>query len=243
MNELEKQIAQNLKEMLETPLKIDENQKWQEFAQKITDNNPQRDLAENNRKRIPLRIKIMFTAASLLIISSCFLLKPQVVTGFKDTLYKWVNQQDENDYVFSEKRNPEYQPGLYESISLEEAKSMVVYEIRYPQYLPEALSTIEPTISVNSPEYPISTVTLKFAGEKSYLMIKQKNVLVQKNSNTFVPGNAQIKEVVVRNNIKVIIAENGDSIECHWNENNVHFQITSKSIAYEEIIDVIESLN
>ncbi len=242
MNEFDKQITQNLKVMLETPLLFDEQEKWQDFAQKIKDENSQNRLVEN-KNRSSWKMKLLLTAASLLIITSCLLLKPQVVNGFKDVLYKWVNQQYDNDFVYSEKRNPEYKPGLHESITFEEAKSMVVYNLKYPQYLPETLTSIEPSISVSSKEDPISTVTLKFADEKSYLIIKQKNVLVQKNSSSFVPNNAQVKEVLVHNKFKVFVVENGEHIECNWNEDNLEYHISSQEIAYEDLIAVIESLN
>lgn len=240
MNNFDELMKQNMKAIIDGPTLINPEEKWQDFERKIAEKN---DAVIKNKKRFAQRMKWLTVAAALLLVTSCALLNPQVVIGFKDELYQWVKQTQNNDSIFTERRNPEYKEGQFEGVTLEEAKSMVVFNVVYPKYLPEVLSATTPAISIYSVEYPLSTVTISFQQpEQSFLTITQHNLLIENNRNTFVPENAQFEELTLQNGLKVIFFDRQKVLEFRWTEKNVNYRVVTANLDYREAIKVIESL-
>lgn len=240
MNNFDELMKQNMKAIIDGPTLINPEEKWQDFERKIAEKN---DAVIKNKKRFAQRMKWLTVAAALLLVTSCALLNPQVVIGFKDELFQWVEKSQNNDFIFTERRNPEYKEGQFEGVTLEEAKSMVVFNVVYPKYLPEVLSATTPAISIYSVEYPLSTVTISFQQpEQSFLTITQHNLLIENNRNTFVPENAQFEELTLQNGLKVIFFDRQKVLEFRWTEKNVNYRVVTANLDYREAIKVIESL-
>lgn len=239
MNNFDELMKQNMKAIIDTPTLINPEEKWQDFERRIAE----KDAALKKKKRFLQRIKWLAAAAALLMVTTYALLNPQVVIGFKDELYQWVKQTQNNDSIFTERRNPQYQEGQFDDVTLEEAKSMVVFNLVYPEYLPEVLSATPPAISIVSLEYPVSTVTISFQqSEEAFLTITQRNQLIEKNSNTFVPENVPFEELTLQNGLKVILLDRKSILEFRWTEKNISYRVFTANLDYREAIKVIESL-
>jgi hypothetical protein len=239
MNKFDELMKKNMKAIIDTPTLINPEEKWQDFERRIAE----KDAVLKKKKRFSQRIKWIAAAAALLLVTSYALLNPQVVIGFKDELFQWVKQADNNDYIFTERRNPGYEEGQFEGVTFEEAKSIVVFNLLYPEYLPEVLSTTTPAISITSVEYPISTVIISFQqSEQTSLTITQRNVLIEKNSNKFVPENVPFEELTLQNGLKVIFIDWQKNLEFRWIEKNVSYRVVTGNLDYREAIKVIESL-
>ena len=120
---------------------------------------------------------------------------------------------------------------------------MVVFNVVYPEYLPEVLSATTPAISIDSVEYPVSTVTISFQqSEEAFLTIYQHNLLIENNRNTFVPENVQFEELTLQNGLKLILLDRQKILEFRWTEKNVNYRVVTANLDYREVIKVIESL-
>ena len=232
MKEFDKLITENIHAMLDAPIPIELEEKWRDFEKRKKQQRPKRGVSS----------RLIIVAASLLIVLGVTLMNTPVVIGFKDNLFQWVTKTNQGGTVISEKRNPEYKAGTYHNLTWEEAKSMVSYELKYPQYIPENLPSL-PEISLSAEEYPISEVTIKYIEEEISIIIKQRNLGINENRNTYAPQNAEHRKLPVRNGLEVIVLENGNGLKLIWTENNVKFEVLSKGIPEEEIIKVINAIN
>ncbi|MDD4145950.1 MAG: hypothetical protein PHS83_02455 [Clostridia bacterium] len=237
--ELDSLIKENLKIMIDASSSVASEEKWQDFKKRLGAQQ------QEGRKKPPRLInaqkQVIAVAVLVMIILLASWFKPSVVTGFKNEIFKWFNRTGNGDLVISENYNPQYQLGIYEDISWEEAKSIVLFELKYPHYLPTPFSSA-PQIKVVSNDYPKSTVTIKFDEGESFLIIKQENILVTENLNTYVPQNMEVQKIKVRDKLEVNLINHDSTERIFWTENMIRFTIMTKNIAEEEIIKVIKAL-
>jgi len=237
--ELEKLIKVNLEALIDSPLDMDNEEKWHDFEKRLAthqkESNGNRFWLSNYQRKFGF---VAAFAAVFLIILFC---SPKTVIGFKNELFTWLGRTSDGDLVISEKYNPKYKEGIFKEISMEEAKGLVVFELKYPQYIPEVFQS-PPEISVTSKNEPKSVVSIGFFEGDMLLISKQENVLLLEAVDTYVPENAIVQNIKIRNDLDAVIITLDNSIQVIWTENLIRFTIISRNIKEEEIIKVIEAL-
>ena len=193
MKKLDKLISENLQALIEAPCGVDPEEKWQSFKEKyqtellVREKEGTDTELEREKIRIPFGLKFAYIAAGLVVAFTCCMMNPQVVSAFRDQVFKWVGQNQENELVISQIRNPVTPPGDYGGISFAEAQALALFDLQYPHYLPESLAAVEPQINVNVNEDGYSSVTFSFIKGEAYLKITQRQDVLQSNKNTLCP--------------------------------------------------------
>jgi hypothetical protein len=248
MKKLDKLISENLQALIEAPCGVDPEEKWQSFKEKYQTERLVREKEgtdtelEREKIRIPFGLKFAYIAAGLVVAFTCCMMNPQVVSAFRDQVFKWVGQNQENELVISQIRNPVTPPGDYGGISFAEAQALVLFDLQYPHYLPESLAAVEPQINVNVNEDGYSSVTFSFIKGEAYLKITQRQDVLQSNKNTFVPQDTEVSEITIHNNVKAVVLETEDYTDFQWQEKNIGYRLMARGIDREELIKVIEEL-
>lgn len=241
--ELEELIKENLKLMIDASPLEDVEEKWQDFEKRLVEITAKADKEAVKKSSWVKKYRRIFTsvAAFVAVFLIFFSLSPQAVVGFKNEVYKWLGQTNTGDLVISESHNPEYKQGKYEELSLEEAKGMVLFEIKFPQYVPADFQS-PPQISVVSDDYPKSVVDIKYKEGDFVLLLKQEKIFLEENRNTYVPQNANLQSIKIKDNLEVTMIQQDSTVHIFWTENLIKYNVIAQNITFEELVKVIETL-
>ena len=233
-------IKENVKAIIDNSPLVSVEEKWQDFEKKLQGEQQKETNKETNLfgKYPRMLVSVAAFAAVFLFFVS---LNPKTVIGFKNEVFRWLGQAESGDVVISERHNPKYKPGTFKDLSWDEAKGMVVFELKSPQYVPADFQA-SPQINVVSEDYPQSMVAIRYVEKEKCLIIKQENILIEANRNTYVPQNAEAQKIIVKDNLEATLVKQDAIVQIFWTENLIRFKIMAKNIAVEEIVKVIEAL-
>ncbi len=232
---LDEVISHNLKSMIEAPLPIDIEEKWQEFELRLRE-----EQKAERAKRVKkfLKTAVTVTVASVICLFTLF---PSQVTAFKNTIFNFLEKSNEENAVINEIRTANTEPGVYKDINIDQARNLLSFAVRVPQYIP-AILQIEPEITVHVSAYPKSSITFTYKKEDTYIIIDQNYVNSNENIVMYIPKNNEVENILL-DNISYTKIKNGNSIQYSWLDSSIKYTILSRNITDEELVKIIDGLH
>lgn len=228
--DIDSMIADSLTKIIDAPMDIDIEEKWNDFEKRIAQ--------KNHKKYRNHFVKIVAVVA--ITILTIPLILPDKVDAFKNDVFEWFNITSDNTTIITETQNPEIKPGKYSNISFEEANNLTLFNLKYPKCIP---SCLQENLIINAEVNPSSktVITILIKNEDKCLIIRQEKLILHESSTTYVPENEVIEKINIDGKVIKHI-KNEQNHQYFWTLSSVQYTLMSKNIPHDEMIKVIEGL-
>ncbi len=204
---------------------------WDKFEKALKEKQPKKS------KRYYAKIALIASFALVLLLST----QIERVTAFKNEVFQWIGKDYQQGTVISEIENPTIEPGTYKGLSFDEVQGRTLFHILKPEFLPAGINKT-PEIELEVYEYPLLSVKMQFQGDQQKILIFfQEKTSGNMETNTYVPKNAECKELSIGDK-NVVFISIANTVKVQWTENGIRYYFTTFGIKEEDVLRIIKSL-